>query len=396
MPAARSRRFRSARIVAWSAAAAAACALAAGAAWAATTPGACAAPAGARLVASSHGAWVWWQYARTPQSARRQYGARATYRRYSGCIAGHGPQVLFRDYSDDPVVAQVAGEYVGLLDRGGMESLYLSSLLTGLTTNSPAVQDNGGSEANEPGPLLSWTVTRSGWLVYLDTLSDLEGFGVTLNAISGSGATTLDLAPQGNSPSAAPISHLVVKGKTVAWRSAFSGAHRVTLGPSLLPAGLPTRVPTACQLVPRSLARELLGQLSSMRPRRPRVPPRGFWPRVRTGTNRSSCAYAAAADPHQRVAITEQRVSPEIVSRQQRAINDTPHADGGLVLPGIAAVLRPGVAFFPSVPEDLRLFIHGIEIDLTTNSVRAASEIEAAGLAVERALRDAPPAGAYG
>jgi hypothetical protein len=236
-----------------------------GARAAGTVRGACSAPAGARRVASVSGVRVWWQSVPTPAGARRKYGARATYPRYSGCAPGHAPRVLFRDYSADKVVVRVAGDYVGLLDRGGTESLYLSDVLTGHTTSTTSftgsIQDNGGSEANEPGPLVTWVVAPGGWLVYLDTLSDLEGFGMALDAVSESGATTLDLAPSGPSPGigASPgIGGLVVRGNTVSWRSSFSGAHRVTLNPALLPAGLPEPVPSACELVPRSLARAFL------------------------------------------------------------------------------------------------------------------------------------------
>jgi hypothetical protein len=320
--------------------------------------------------------------------------------------------VLLRDYSADEVSVRIAGDYVGLLDRGGTESLYLSDVLTGHTTSTTSftgsVQDNGGSEANEPGPLVTWVVAPSGWLVYLDTLSDLEGFGMALDAVSESGATTLDLTPSGPSPgivaspgigaspgiAASPgIGGLVVRGNTVSWRSSFSGAHRVTLNSALLPAGLPKPVPSACELVPRSLARALLGPLSATAPPPPQVPPAGFWPRARTGTDRSGCAYAAAADPAQTVDVAEQRVTPAIVRQQERAINNTPRADNALVLPGIAAVLGSRIEFPRPGPEDLRLFIRGIEVDVTTNSDRAAGEIEVAGLAIERALHDVPAAG---
>jgi hypothetical protein len=365
---------------------------------AATAPGTCKVPTGARRAASVAGVRVWQQAVPTPASVRRQYGAAATYPRYSGCVSGHRPQVLFRDYLGDDVVVRVAGDYVGLLDRGGMESLYLSDLLTGRTTSTtsftPSVQDNGGSEANEPGPLITWTVTPNGWLVYLDTLSDFEGFGTALDAVAESGATTLDLAAPGPSSGAA-IGGLVVKGKTVSWRSSFSGSHRVTLGPALLPRSLPKRLPSACHLVPPSLARELLGPLAATSPPPPHVPPAGFQPPARTGTDRSGCAYAAAADPTQTLDIAEQRVTPAIVSQQLRAINRTPRADNALVLPGTAAVLDSRIEFLPSGPEDLRLFVHDVEVDLTTNSDRAAHEIEAAGLAIERALHDVPPAGAH-
>lgn len=331
---------------------------------------------------------------------RRQYG-RATYPLYSGCAAGYGPLVVFHDYSGDAVVVRVAGDYVGLLDRGGTESLYLSNVVTGRTTSTTSftysVQDNGGSEANEPGPLVTWRVTSGGWLVYLDTLSDLEGFGSALVAFSESGATTLDLGSTG------AISGLVVSGNSVSWHSSFSGTHRVRLRQALLPGALPKPVPSACELVPPSLARELLGPLSPKSPPPPPVPPTSFWPRVRTGTHRSSCAYAAAADSSQTLGVAEQRVTPAIVSRQERAINNTPRADSALVLPGIAAMLFDSTSVFrPSGPEDLRMFIHGVEVDLTTNyddydpnADRAASELEAAGLVIERALHDAPPAAAH-
>lgn len=373
--------------------------LADGAARAAGTGGgACSVPAGAHQVASAAGVRVWWQRVPTPAWARHQDGAGATYPRYSGCAPGHGPQVLFSDYTGDGVVVRVAGDYVGLLDRGGTESLYLSDLLTGSTTSTksftPSVQDNGGSEANEPGPLLRWTVTPHGWLVYLDTLSDLEGFGTALVAMSQSGATTLDVAALGTMGS--EISGVVVKGKTVSWRSSFSGAHRVTLRRGLLPRALPKPTPNACKLVPPSLARELLGPLSATKPPAPPVPPTGFRPAARTGTHPSGCAYAAAADSSQTLAVAEQRVTPAIVSQQERAISRTPHADNALVLPGIAAVLDSKIEFPFSGAEDLRLFIHDIEVDVTTNSNSAADEIEAAGLAIERTLHDVPPAGASG
>jgi hypothetical protein len=358
---------------------------------------ACRLPIGARLVASAAGARVWRQSTPTPPWARPQYNARASYPRYSGCLAGHQPRVLFRDYAGDDVVVRIAGDYVGLLDRGGMVSLYLSNLLTGRTTSTrsftSSLWDLGGSEANEPGPLLSWKVVPSGWLVYLDGLSDFEGFGTALVAFGESGGTTLDLAALAPSPGSA-IGDLVVRGKTVSWRSSFSGTHRVRLGRALLPARLPKPLPTACRLVPRSLARRLLGPLAARSPA-PRLRLADFSPRARTGTDRSGCAYAAAADPRQTIAVAEQRVTPAIVSQQQRAINNTPRADDALVLPGIAAVLFRSRATFspPPGPEDLRLFIHGVEVDLmTANSPRAAGEIEAAGLAIERALHDAPPA----
>lgn len=354
----------------------------------------CGVPAGARGVVTGAGVRVWRQRVPTPASVRRLYG-RVSYPRYSGCASGHPSQVLFRDYLGDNVVVRVAGDYVGLLDRGGMESLYLSNVLTGRTTSTksftPSVQDNGGSEANEPGPLVTWTVSPSGWLVYLDTLSDFEGFGMALVAFGESGATTLDLAA-GSATGRPEIRSLVVTGKTVSWRSSFSGAHRVKLGPALLPAALPRALPSACELVPRSLARALLGPLSATTPPPPPVPPADFHPPAGTGTNRSNCAYAAAADPTQTLAVAEQRVTPSAVRHQQRAINGTPRADNALVLPGIAAVLGSRIEFSPSGPEDVRLFIHGVEVDVTTNSDRAAREIEAAGLAIERALHDVPPA----
>lgn len=366
--------------------------------------GACSVPAGAHAVASVAGVRVWSESVPTPAPARRQYGAGSTYPRYAGCVAGHQPYVLFRDYPSDGVVVRVAGHYVGLLDRGGSESLYLSNLVAGRTVSTrsytPSVQDNGGSEANEPGPLITWRVAPSGWLVYLDTLADSEGFGTALVAFGDSGATTLDLAPV---TTPREISGLVVRGKTVSWRSRFSGTHRVTLGRALLPADLPRPLPSACRLVPRSLARRLLGPLSATPPPPPRVPPAGFWPHVRTGTNPSSCAYAAAADTTQTVEVTVQRVTAAIVSRQRQAINNTPRADSALVLPGNAAMLFDSrFAFSPSGPEDLRMFIHGVEVDVTTNYGRtndsnaAAREIEVAGLAIERALHDVPPAGAHG
>ena len=369
--------------------------LAGGAARAASS-GACSVPAGARQVASVGGVKVWRQSAPTPASAHREFGAAATYPSYSGCAPGHAPRVLFRDYSSNAVVVRIAGDYVGLLDRGGTESLSLTDLLTGRTTSTtsfaPSVQDNGGSEANEPGPLLTWKVASSGWLVYLDQLSDLEGFGTALVAFSESGATTLDLSTLGNVPGSKGISRVVVKADTVAWRSSVTGAHRVTLSRALLPASLPKPLPSACQLVPRSLAEKLLGPLSATPPPAPPVPPGGFWPHVRTGTHRGSCAYASAADTSQTLDVTEQRVTPATVSRQQRAINRNPRDDAALVLPGIAAVLRSGFAPFPALPEDLRLFINHIEVDVTTNSPKAAVEIEVAGLVIERALHDAPGA----
>ena len=403
MPAVRSARFHSAQVltafwigvtllvttISW-------LLLAGGAARAAST-GTCSVPAGARHVASVAGVSVWRQSEPTPASVRREFGAGATYPRYSGCAPGHGPQVLFRDYSGDAVVVRVAGDYVGLLDRGGTESLYLSDLLTGHTAStrsfSPSVQDNGGSEANEPGPLLTWKVASSGWLVYLDQLSDLEGFGTALVAFDESGSTTLDLSTLGNVPGSKGISRVVVKANTVSWRSSVSGAHRVTLSQALLPASLPKPLPSACRLVARSLAKELLGRLSATAPPSPQAPPSGYWPHVRTGTNRSGCAYAAAADSTQTLDVFEQRVTQATVSRQQQAINRNPRDDGALVVPGIAAVLRSGFRAFPSLPEDLRLFVNGVEVDVTTNSAKAAIEIEVAGLAIERALHDAPGAG---
>lgn len=358
--------------------------------------GACRVPAGARLVVSVAGVRVWSQTVRSPASARQRYG-RASYPAYSDCAPGHAPQVLFRDYSGDEVAARVAGDYVGLLDKGGMESLYLSDVLTGRTTSTtsftPSVQDNGGSEAFEPGPLIAWRVSPGGWLVYLDTLSDGEGSATALVAFTYSGGTTLDLAAN-SSTGAREIGGLLVRGRTVSWRSGFSGTHRVRLGRTLLPAALPKPLPSACALVPRSLARRLLGPLSTTTPPSPRVPPAGFHPAVRTGTDRSGCAYAAAADSSQTLAVTEQRVAPRVVSRQQRAINSDPRDDNTLALAGIAAVLHSKIGwrgFPPSGPEDMRLFINGIEVDVTTNSARAAGEIKVAGLAVERALHDALP-----
>ena len=91
----------------------------------------CSVPAAAHSVANVAGVHVWSQTVSTPTWARQQYGAGATYPMYSGCAPGHGSQVLLRDYSGDSVVVRIAGDYVGLLDRGGMESLYLSDLLTG-------------------------------------------------------------------------------------------------------------------------------------------------------------------------------------------------------------------------------------------------------------------------
>jgi len=132
------------------------------------------------------------------------------------------------------------------------------------------------------------------------------------------------------------------------------------------------------------------------------VPPTGFWPRVRTGTGRSGCAYVSAANPAQTLDVTEQRVTPAVLTNQQRAIGKTPRADSALVLPGIAAMLFDSTTVFaPSGPEDLRLFIHDVEIDitttygLTTNSNSAALEVETVGLAIERALHDAPPAASH-
>ena len=402
MRAARSTRSQSAQVATalWIGVALAAAAtlwllFAGGAARAAST-GACSTPAGAHQVESAAGVHVWRQSEPTPASARHEFGAGATYPSYSGCAPGHRAQVLLRDYSGDPVVVRIAGDYVGLLDRGGTESLYLSDLLTGRTASTasfaPSVQDNGGSEANEPGPLLTWKVASSGWLVYLDQLSDLEGFGAALVAFNESGATTLDL-----SPDQTQIGRLVVKGNTVSWWSSFSGTHRMTLRQALLPAGLPKPVPSACQLVPRSLAQKLLGPLSATPPPAPPVPPTGFWPHVRTGTNRSSCAYASAIDSSQTLDVTEQRVSPTLVKRQQRAFGNTPRADSALVLPGIAAMLFDSrVAFAPTGQEDLRMFIHGVEVDLVTeygqSADRAVGEIEAAALMVERTLHDAPGA----
>jgi hypothetical protein len=279
-----------------------------------------------------------------------------------------------------------------------MESLYLSNLLTGRTASTrsftSSVQDNGGSEANEPGPLRSWKVTSSGWLVYLDTLSDLDGYGTALNAFSESGATTLDLAAPG--PTGGPgISHLVVKGKKVSWRSSFSGQHRVRLRQPLLPAGLPNPVPSACQLVSPSLASQLLGPLSANAPPAPSAPPSSFRPHVRAGTDRSGCAYAAAADTSQTLTVYEQRVTPAIVRRQQRALNNSPRADNQLVLPGVTAILGSMIEFPGSGAEELRLFANDVEVDLTTNSDRAAHELETAGLAIERALHDAPAAASH-
>jgi hypothetical protein len=357
----------------------------------------CTIPAGAHSVADVAGVHVWSQTVTTPMWARQQYGAGATYPRYSGCTPGHGSQVLFRDYSSDGVVMRVAGDYVGLLDRGGMESLYLSDLLTGhrasSTSFTPSVQDDGGSEANEPGPLRSWTVTPSGWLVYLDTLSDLEGYGTALVAFSESGATTIDLAAPG--PSGGPaISGLVVTPKTVSWRSSFSGQHRVRLRRALLPASLPERLPSACQLVSPSLASELLGPLSATAPPAPTGPP-NFRPHVRPGRDRSGCAYAAAADTSQTLIVYEQRVTPAVARHQQRGISYVPRADNQLVLPGNTAVLGSKIEFPSSGTEDLRMFVNGIEVDLVTNSDRAARELEAAGLAIERALHDAPGAASH-
>lgn len=364
----------------------------------AASGGACSVPAGARSVATVGGVRVWSQSTPEPAAMRRQYG-RATYPRYSGCAAGYPPQVLFNDYAGDPVAVRVAGDYVGLLDRGGTESLYLANVLTGATTNTTSftdsVQDNGGSEANEPGPLDTWRVASSGWLVYLDTLTDLEGSGTALVAFGEAGATTLDLAPL-SATGTPEIGGLVVRGGTVTWRSSLSGTHRVRLTRALLPGGLPAAVPNACELVPPSLARELLGPLSATPPPSAPVPPTGFWPRVRTGSDRSSCAYAAAADSSETLGVAEQRVMPATVSRQQRAIDNTPRADNALVLPGIAAMLFDSRAVFhPSSPDDLRLFIHGVEVDLTTSSSRVAGELEFAGLVIERELHEAPPAASH-
>lgn len=381
--------------------------LVAGGAAHAAAGGACSAPGGGHTVASVAGVRVWWQREATPASVRRQYGAGVTYPSYSGCAPGDQPQVLFRDYSGDDVTVRVAGDYVGLLDRGGSESLYLSDLVTGRTTSTRSftgsLQDNGGSEANEPGPLLTWTVTSGGWLVYLDTLSDAEGFGTALVAFDGSRGTTLDLAPTGLTPEPTAIGKVAVSGETVSWWSNFSGTHRVKLRSSLLPAGLPKLLPNACQLVPRSLAKKLLGPLSAPAPAAPRVPPAGFWPRVRTGTDRSSCAYAPAADPAHTLDISEQRVTAAIVRRQQRAINNTPRADSTLVLPGIDGMLFDSrLVFAPTGREDLRMFIHDIEIDVrinydeTSNAENPAAYIETVGLAIERALNDAPPAASHG
>lgn len=364
--------------------------------------GSCSVPAAAHGVASVAGVRVWWQREPTPASMRRQYGA--TYPSYSGCAPGYQPQVLFRDYAGDSVVVRVAGDYVGLLDRGGTESLYLSDLVSGRTTSTrsftPSVQDNGGSEANEPGPLVSWTVTSGGWLVYLDTLSDAEGYGMALVAFDQSGGTTLDLVP--TSSGAPEIRNLSVNGETVSWSSSFSGKHRMKLRSSLLPTGLPTPLPNACQLVPRSLAKQVLGPLSATLPAAPLVPPAGFWPRVRTGTGHSACAYAAAGEPAQTMDISEQRVTAAVVKNQQRAIGNTPRADGTLVLPGVDGVLFDSrLVFSLTGREDLRLFIHDIEVDVRinfdtrSNSDNPARYVETVGLAIERALRDAAPAASH-
>lgn len=100
--------------------------------------------------------------------------------------------------------------------------------------------------------------------------------------------------------------------------------------------------------------------------------------------------------------VAEQRVTPTVVRNQERAANKTPRADNALVLPGIAAVLFDSrLAFSPTGREDLRLFVNDIEVDVTTNydlrtlSNNTAREIETVGLAIERALGDAPPAGSH-
>jgi hypothetical protein len=220
---------------------------------AAQADAACRAPRGARTVAHAGGARVWRQTVRTPAAMRAQT-ARRRYPRYSGCVPGHPAHVLFRDYFGDPTAVRIAGRYAGLRDFGirvrggvsGRQVLYLFDLSTGRASSTssftPSVQDNGGSEAYEPGPLISWRVTSNGWLVYLDNLSDGQGFGVLLDAFSRAGATTLDLTRPGG------ITRIKVKGSAVSWRSSFSGARRVRLSGALLPGRPPHPPPRACAL----------------------------------------------------------------------------------------------------------------------------------------------------
>jgi hypothetical protein len=62
--------------------------------------------------------------------------------------------------------------------------------------------------------------------------------------------------------------------------------------------------------------------------------------------------------------MAEQRVTPAMVAQHETAINSSTRADPYFVLPMAAPLDRRFVVL--NGPADLRLFINGVEVDLTT------------------------------
>jgi len=353
-----------------------------GRAWAAR---ACSVPAGAHQIALAAGALVWTITVSAGSHPRREY---------EGCIAGGRVRRLDSDLHAEPVTVRLAGAYVGVLDGeasgapGQSDELYLVDLRNGRRTPSTDVQDTGDSEGlhYQTGPLVTWAVTRSGWLVYAFGAQDGDSNPNTaLEAQSFGGVTTLDLAG---------IRDVRVTASTVSWTSSALGAQTATLGGALLPHPLSASIPSACTILPARIATDILGALSSTPAPSLTVPPAGF-PVTVTGTAQSSCAYEAAANPKLTLDVAVQTLTPAQFAHENDQLSAL--ADGGVDSPVLNELVLQGAQIVcPSTSTatcgmsgrtELRLLLgNRLEIDIVTASSQADGDLEALAVSVKRAL----------